>query len=65
VPGIARDSEKRLRSGAEEDAVDHLFVVEGDAGKLFRKGEDDVKVFDRKQFGLPVGEPLSPLPVLT
>jgi hypothetical protein len=61
---IARDGEKRFRSGLKENAVDRLFVVEGDAGNLFRKGEDDVKIFDRQQFGLPVSEPLRPLGAL-
>src|SRR5665213_3452481 len=46
VLGIARDGEKRLRSRPEENAVDHVFVVEGDAGQFLRNGENDVIIRD-------------------
>ena len=42
--GVARDSKQRFRSGAEEDAVDDLFVVEGDTGQFLRNGEYHVKI---------------------
>src|SRR5665213_4217882 len=50
---IARDGEQRFGGGAEENAVNDFFVMEGDAGKLVGNREDDMEVFDRQQFSLP------------
>ena len=41
---VARNREKGLRSRAEENAVDRLFVVKGDAGELFGNSENYVEV---------------------
>lgn len=43
----------------EENAVDHILILIGDRGNLFRHSEDDVEVLDGQQFGLAVFEPLS------
>jgi hypothetical protein len=64
VLGVARDAEKGFRGGPEENAVNHFFVVEGDADKFFGNGENDMKVFNRQQFGLPAFKPFCPLRVL-
>ena len=42
--GIARHGEQGFGGGAEEQVVDHLFVVKGEGGQRLRKSEDDVKV---------------------
>ena len=44
VLGVGGDSAQGLRRGAEENAVNHLFVLIGDGGNLFRYGEDDVEI---------------------
>jgi len=41
---IAGNREKGFRSGAEENAVDDLLVVESDTGQFFRNREYDVEV---------------------
>jgi hypothetical protein len=51
VLGISSNGAESLRGGAEENAVDHFFVLIGDGGDLFRHGEDDVEILDGQQFG--------------
>ena len=55
---VARDGDKRPGSGAKQDIVHGLFVVEGDAGDRFRDSEDNVEIFDRQQLGLALLEPM-------
>ena len=62
---IARDGEQCLRRGAEEDAINGLFVVKGKTSDLVRNCEDDMEVFDRQQFSPPAIQPFCPLRVLT
>jgi hypothetical protein len=62
---VGGNGEQRFGGGAKEDGINRLFVLEGDLGDLFGDGEDDVKVLDRQQVGLPVSEPLHPLGVQT
>ena len=45
--------------GAEENAVDHVLVLIGDRGNLFRHGEDDVEVLAVEKFGLAVFDPFA------
>jgi hypothetical protein len=59
--GVACDGEQRFGGGAEQNVVNHLFVEKGDFRDLRGHGKDDVKVFDRQQFGLPAFEPLCAL----
>ena len=61
MSGVAGYGEQRLGSGAEQDVVDRLLVIKGDFSDLRGNCEDDVKVFDRQQFGLPAFEPLCSL----
>ena len=58
--GIGRDGSQRLGRGPEENAVDHLLVLVGDRGDLFRHGKDDVKIRNLQKFGLAVLDPLGP-----
>src|SRR6266481_942871 len=48
----------RLGRRAEQQIVDHRFVLIGDRGDLCRQGEDHVEVVDRQQIGLARGEPI-------
>src|SRR5215831_11697133 len=43
VFGISGDGAQGLGRGTKENAVDHLFVLIGEGGNLFRQGEDDVE----------------------
>ena len=58
VLGVGSDSAQGLRRGTEENAVNHLFVLIGEGGNLFRYGEDDVEILSGKEFSMPVLEPL-------
>jgi hypothetical protein len=57
---ISTDGAHRLRGRLEQDIVDHRLVLQGNRGDLRRHGEHNVEVRDRKQFRLPVEEPLGP-----
>src|SRR5580700_3426786 len=57
---IGGDRAQRLGRGAEKNGVNRRLILECDCGDLGRYGEDDVEIRHRKQFGLPVGEPLGP-----
>jgi hypothetical protein len=41
--GIGSDGRQGLGSGAEEYAVDEIFVLVSDGSNLFGNGEDDMK----------------------
>jgi hypothetical protein len=58
MPWIGRDGGERLRGRAEQDRVDHRFVLEGDLANRRRQCEDDMEVWHRQQLGLPLREPL-------
>src|SRR5664279_2503035 len=58
VAGVGGDVAQGLTRGAEQDAVDHLLVVEGDVGHWRGHGEHDVEVRYRQQVGLARFEPL-------
>jgi hypothetical protein len=59
VVGAGGDLLQGLRGGAEEQAVDHARVRQGDRVERRRQGEDEVEIFDGQQFRLaglhPVG----------
>jgi hypothetical protein len=57
VLGIGGDGQHRVRSGAEQQVIDHRLVLPGDVGDLGRHGEHDVEVADRQQIGLARGQP--------
>jgi len=52
------EGHERLGRCAHQEAIDDLFVLEGDLGCGRRQGEDDVEVWNRQQLGLTSGEPL-------
>ena len=58
--GVGRDGLQGFGRGLEEDAVDHLLVLVGDRGDLFRHGEDHMEIGHVEKFGLPVLDPLRP-----
>ena len=57
MPRVSGDREQRGRTGAEQQIVDDLLVVEGQPGEFVREREDHMRVADRQEFGAPVGEP--------
>jgi len=57
---VRRDRSQCFGCGPEEDAIDHLLVLVGDGGNLFRHGKDHVKVGDLQKFGLTILDPLRP-----
>ncbi len=54
---IGSDCAQRLGRRLEQDGVDRRLVLEGDFGGRRRQCEDDVEIWHRQQFGLPLGEP--------
>ena len=58
VLGIGGDREQRLGRGAEQQIVNHRFVLVGDGADLGRQGEDQMEVADRQQIGLAGGKPV-------
>ena len=62
---LGGERHERLGGGAHQQAIDRLLVLEGDLGRRWRQGEDDVEVGNRQQFGLTRGEPLRARPALT
>ena len=57
--GIGGNGQHGLRARLEQQVIDDLLVLIGDGGDLSRQGEDDMKIPDRKQFGLAVGQPVA------
>src|SRR5882724_10565473 len=60
VLGVRGDGLQGFRRGLKEDAVDHLLILVGYRGDLFRHGEHDMKVLAVEKFRLPVLKPLRP-----
>src|ERR1700688_1867625 len=58
--GIGRDGSHGFSRSLEENAVDHLLVLEGDGGDLRGHGIDDMKIGRFQKFGLAVLDPLGP-----
>src|SRR3974377_853617 len=58
--GVSRDRLQGFRRGLEENVVNHLLVLEGNSGNLFRHGEDHVKVGNIEKLRLPLLDPLRP-----
>lgn len=55
---IDGDDPHRLSCGLEQDVVHDRLVLERDGGDGCRHREDDVKIRDRQQVGLTIGQPL-------
>ncbi len=58
---VAGNGKQGLRRGTEQDVVDHIFVVEGDAGQWLGDSEDHMEVLGGQQLG---GALLEALPYL-
>src|SRR5262245_25293767 len=57
VLGIGRNSQRGLSRSLHEQVVDHGLVLIGDAAELGRQGVNHMKILDRQQFCLALGEP--------
>ena len=51
MPGIFRDFQKRLGAAPEQQAVDDLFVLQGQGRQFVRERENDVGIARGQQFG--------------
>ena len=51
--GIGSDGGEGLGRGAEQNAVDEIFVLVSNRGDRFRQGEDDMKIRSRENFRFP------------
>src|SRR5438067_2480499 len=56
--GVGGDLPQGFRGGPEENPVDDGLVLIRQGRDLLRDTENDMKVLDRQQFSLPLGEPL-------
>ena len=65
VPGIGSDLDQRPGTGAEQQSVDHFFVLQRQRRQLMRQCEHDMSVGHREQFGVSCGEPAIARPALT
>src|SRR5215831_2949051 len=57
VLGVGCDCECGLGRCFHEQVIDHGLVLIGDVAELGGQGVNDMKIFDRQQFGLALGEP--------
>src|ERR1700733_11347578 len=55
---IGSDLQQSRSTGAEQEVINNLFVLESEPRQLVRDGEDHVHVLHRKQFLAALGEPL-------
>ena len=58
VLGIGGDLLQGLGGGAEQEAVDHALVLQGDRAERRRKSKHHMKIFNRQQLGFPGLHPL-------
>ena len=63
--GIASDFEKGFRTGAEQEIVDDLLILQGQWCQLARQGEDNMDVARREQLAATCCEPAVASPGLT
>ena len=57
VLGVRRDGERGFGRCLHEQVVDHGLVLMRDAAELGGQRVDHMKILDRQQFGLALGEP--------
>ena len=57
MAGIARHFEQRFGTGAEQEIVDDLLVLQGQRGEPPRKGEDDMDVGGGQEFAAARSQP--------
>src|ERR1700739_3500526 len=65
VSRISGYLEQGLRTGAEQEVIEDLLVLQRQWGELVRQGEDNVDVGDRQEFVLASGDPLVTSSALT
>jgi hypothetical protein len=58
VFGVGGHLEKSLRTGAEQEVINDLLVLQRQLAELVRQGEDNMDVGDRQEFVLASGDPL-------
>src|SRR2546427_12385229 len=62
IPGYLLQS---VRTGAEQEVIEDLLVLQRQLGELVRQSEDDVNTSDRQTFVLTSRDPLVARPALT
>jgi hypothetical protein len=65
VLGIGGYLEKRFRTGAEQEVIEDLFILQHQLTELMRQGEDNVDIGDRQEFILASGDPVVASSALT
>jgi hypothetical protein len=60
VFGIGGNLQKGLRTGAEQEVIEDLLVLQRQLTELMRQGEDNMDIGDRQEFVLASGDPLIP-----
>jgi hypothetical protein len=63
--GIDGYLQKGLRTGAEQEVIEDLLVLQRQLGELVRQSEDNMNIGDRQKFVLTSGDPLIASPALT
>jgi hypothetical protein len=56
--GIARYFQKGFRTGAEQEVIEDLLVLQRQWGELVRQSEDNMDIGDGQKFILPSHDPL-------
>jgi len=57
VLGIGGDGVQGFGGGAEQNAIDHFFVLLGDRGNLFRQRKDHMEILGIEKFGAAMFKP--------
>jgi hypothetical protein len=65
VARIAGYFEQGLGTGAEQEVIENLLVLQRQWGELVRESEDNVDIGDRQKFPLPSHDPLVASATLT
>jgi hypothetical protein len=65
VSGVARNFQKRFRTGAKQQAIDDLLVLQRQGCQMRRKCEDHVHVVGREKFPATCSDPSFPRRGLT
>jgi len=65
VARIAGYREQSLRTGAEQEVIEDLLVLQRQWGELVRESEDNMDIGNRQKFVLPSHDPLVASAALT
>jgi hypothetical protein len=55
--GIGGNLQQSFCTGAEQEVIEDLLVLQGELGELVREGEDNMDIGDRQEFVLASGDP--------